>query len=105
MGKNRRKSESCDRLDRQHYERHNKKADSLIESIRQGTDKERQESEFHELQKTITQDYPAVFLYSPYYVYVSAKNIHGADARLITERADRFIGAKYWYTQTARVLK
>ncbi|OGZ52780.1 MAG: hypothetical protein A3B25_02900 [Candidatus Ryanbacteria bacterium RIFCSPLOWO2_01_FULL_48_26] len=83
----------------------NKKADSLIESIRQGTDKERQESEFHELQKTITQDYPAVFLYSPYYVYVSAKNIHGADARLITERADRFIGANYWYTKTARVLK
>ncbi len=83
----------------------NKKADSLIESIRQDTDKQRRASEFQELQKTIIGDYPAVFLYSPSYVYVSAKNIHGIDARLIAEHADRFIGANYWYTKTARVLK
>ena len=83
----------------------NKNADSLIESIRQGTDKKRQESEFHELQKIITKDYPAVFLYSINYTYVSSKNIRGIDARLIAERADRFIGASYWYTKTARVLK
>lgn len=83
----------------------NKKADSLIESIRQGKDKKLQESQFNELQKTIVSDYPAIFLYSPDYIYISEKNLHGVDARLIMEPADRFVGANYWYIKTARVLK
>ncbi len=83
----------------------NKKADSFIESIRQGVVKKDPQSQFYELQKIISSDYPAIFLYSPDYIYVSARGIQGVDARLIAEPADRFIGANYWYTKTARVLK
>ena len=83
----------------------NKKADSLIESIRQVDDKKERESQFHELQKIIKADHPATFLYSPDFIYVSSKNLRGVDPRLIMETGDRFVGAQYWYIKTARVLK
>ncbi len=83
----------------------NKKADSLIESIRQNINQKSREGQLRDLQKTIINDYPAVFLYSTDYLYISANNVHGVDARPITEPADRFSSARYWYVKTARVLK
>ena len=83
----------------------NKKADSLIESIRQNLDTENRRAQFNELQMVILNDQPAIFLYSPDYIYISNKDLGGPEARLIAEPADRFVGASNWYLKTARVLK
>lgn len=83
----------------------NKKADALIESITQTANPEKRASQFKSLQELIVNDYPAVFLYSPDYLYITSKNIRGVNPVLITEPADRFVGAGKWYLKTARVLK
>ena len=83
----------------------NKKADSLIESIRQEMDYDKRAAEFRQLQSIIVNDHPAVFLYSPDYIYVASKDLHGMEEKTITEPADIFADTANWYLKTARVLK
>ncbi|MBI4095161.1 MAG: peptide ABC transporter substrate-binding protein [Candidatus Liptonbacteria bacterium] len=84
---------------------HNDKVDGLIESIRQNFDVERAESLYRELQERIVEDFPAIFLYSPDYLYVTGKELKGMSPRLITEPADRFSNIADWHLKTKRVLK
>ncbi len=83
----------------------NKKADSLIESIRQNLDEEKRRGQLGALEDLIAADYPAAFLYSPSYIYISSKNVRGIETTSISEPAERFKEAKKWYLKTARVLK
>ena len=83
----------------------NKKVDSLIESVGQNLDETSRKAQFSELQGLIAADYPAVFLYAPEYVFITAKNLHGVEGGLIAKPAERFVGANKWYLKTARVLK
>lgn len=83
----------------------NKKVDSLLESVRQNLDEAGRKAQFSDLQKLIIADYPVVFLYSPEYVFVAEKNLHGVEGGLITEPAERFARTNKWYLKTARVLK
>lgn len=83
----------------------NKKADALIESIGPNPKEDSRKKQFKDLQETIAGDYPAVFLYSLEYSYITTKNLHGVDSGLIADPADRFLGAQKWYIKTARVLK
>ena len=77
----------------------------MIEAIRQNSDEEKRKAQLGELQAVIVGDVPAVFLYSPSYLYVSGKNIRGVATGTIAEPAERFRGAAKWYLRTARVLK
>lgn len=83
----------------------NKKADALIESVRQNLDPQSRTSQFNELLSVIMNDYPAVFLYSPDYLYVANKNLHGLDGGFIPQPADIWATAGKWYLKTAIVLK
>ena len=57
-------------------------------------------------QADIVANYPAIFLYSPDYVYVTNKNVQGiSTATLLTDPSDRFREIEGWYLNTARVLK
>ena len=82
-----------------------KQADQLIETIRQTSDSDARRKKLSDLQTAITNDYPAVFLYSPSYLYFARKDLHGINPGLIDEPADRFLDVKSWYLKTARVLK
>ncbi|OGY99859.1 MAG: hypothetical protein A2945_02605 [Candidatus Liptonbacteria bacterium RIFCSPLOWO2_01_FULL_52_25] len=82
-----------------------KKADTLIEAIRQNLDGEKRSSQFNDLQALIAEDAPAVFLYSPDYLYITNKNLRGLEAGLIAEPAERFLSTNKWYLRTTRVLK
>ena len=83
----------------------NPNADKLIVAIRQELDDSKRTSEFNNLQKQIVGDAPAVFLYSPDYLYLASKNLHGLSEGFITQPADIFTTANAWYLKTARVLK
>lgn len=83
----------------------NKKSDSLIETIRQNLDSESRLQELYELQGIIANNYPAVFLYSPYYLFVTGKGLGGPAPVFIADPSDRFLNAKGWYLSAARVLK
>ena len=51
----------------------NKKIDSLLESIRKNPDENSRKEELSQLQKTMGEDSPAIFLYSPLYIYIAPK--------------------------------
>ena len=83
----------------------NKKADELIEAIRQDLDLEKRKNQFRELQEIIALDYPAVFLYSPNYLYITKKGLMGLVSGSIAESANRFQKVNNWYLKTVRVFK
>jgi len=83
----------------------NKKADALTEEIRGESNEENRENKLAALATLITADVPAIFLYSPEYLFVTAKNVGGVQPRRIANPPERFLNAAAWYVKTARVLK
>ncbi len=79
-----------------------KKADQLIESIRRDLDTTKRRGDLQQLQDIISSDYPAVFLYSPNYIFVASKSLHGVEPGLLVETADRLQAAPTWFVKTAR---
>lgn len=82
-----------------------KQADNLITGINQNIDDSKLAPDMQNLENMISGDYPATFLYSPYYVYFSRKDLQGVQAGLINEQADRFNNVDGWYLKTTRSLK
>lgn len=83
----------------------NKNADFLIEIIRTDFDPNKRQEELKELQKIINADTPAVFLYSPHYIYVSSKTLRGFEQNYLSLPGDRFSNIKDWYVRTVRIFK
>lgn len=82
-----------------------KEADQLIESIRRGLDAGERQQDLQQLQDVISSDYPAVFLYSPNFIFVTSKSLHGVEPGLLLETADRLQAAAKWFVKTARSAK
>jgi len=83
----------------------NKTVDALIESARQSADPETREKKLKEASAAIQNDVPAIFLFSPSYLYLSTKDLRGIGAATIAESADRFVDVASWHLKTARTLK
>lgn len=83
----------------------NKKADLLIEKSRRDLNFESRLKSIKEVQELIFLDAPAVFLYSPYYLYITTKNLNGVKEGLVSDLSDRFLNVKDWYLKSALVLK
>jgi peptide/nickel transport system substrate-binding protein len=78
----------------------------LIERARQNANAASSSQELAAAQVDIVANYPAIFLYSPDYVYVTNKNVQGiSTSTLLTDPSDRFREIESWYLNTARVLK
>jgi peptide/nickel transport system substrate-binding protein len=78
----------------------------LIERARQNPNAASSSQELATAQTDIIANYPAIFLYSPNYVYVTNKNVQGiSTSTLLTDPSDRFREIESWYLNTARVLK
>jgi len=83
----------------------NKKVDDLLESIRKNSDEELRKEELTDLQSLINKDRPALFLYSPTYVYAAPKSFGGFDQDSINMPSDRFKNVHEWYLETTRTFK
>lgn len=83
----------------------NKNVDKTIEDARQNTSSSAIAADLASAQAAIVNDTPAIFLYSPDYVYVTNKNVQGISPGLINDTSDRFREVRAWYLNTARVLK
>lgn len=83
----------------------NKNADFLIDLIRNAFDENERQDNLQKLQALISGDQPAIFLYSPYYLYVANKSLKGFDEDYLALPSDRFFNAKGWYIKTSRVIK
>ncbi|MBI4992348.1 MAG: peptide ABC transporter substrate-binding protein [Candidatus Harrisonbacteria bacterium] len=83
----------------------NKKVDALLESIRKNPDENSRKDDLVKLQKLISEDKPAIFLYSPAYLYAGPKNLGGVEEKIITTPSKRFQDINKWYLETRRVFK
>ena len=80
-------------------------ADGLLEVIREtGDDKERQEA-LSELQETLKDDVPAIFLYSPYYAFAYHEEVKGMELGALSLHSDRFTTLHNWYLKEELIFK
>lgn len=79
--------------------------DKLLDSIRQTTDASNRNDLQDRLIREITATTPALFLYSPDFLYVTSRGLRGVGEMPIQESSDRFQGVASWYLETARVLQ
>lgn len=82
----------------------NPKADKLLEEARITPDITARKQKYEEFQKLIAEDNPAVFLYSPYYLYVPAR-INNVRIERIVLPEDRFGSVQEWHMQTRNTWK
>jgi len=82
----------------------NSKVDTLLKDARQivGNDTLRSQK-YKDFQQLVINDAPVVFLYSPYQLYFTAKNIKGIGAENIVLPSQRFADIRHWYIKTQRV--
>ena len=81
----------------------NSVTDSLIESVRKDISKEARDIDFASAQSSIAGDVPAVFLFSPSYIYVTKAWLNGFNEHFIPLSSYRFQNIESWYVKTARV--
>lgn len=83
----------------------NKEADKIIENARQENNKSKRVQEYHRFQEIIANEVPAIFLFSPKYLYLVDGNIKGIDAEKINSPQWRFVDINKWFIKTKRVRK
>ena len=83
----------------------NAKVDKLLESILVTLDKKERAKKYLEFQEEISKDVPAVFVYSPYFIYISQKNPKGLNINNLKGASDRFLGISNWYLKTDSIWK
>ncbi len=83
----------------------NSKVDKLLENARIEQDFEKKQKKFSDLQKEIGNDIPAIFIYSPNFLYSVPKKIKDLNVNNITISSDRFINIYKWYIDTDKIWK
>ena len=83
----------------------NSKVDKILEDAFTTTDENQRIQKYAQCEAEIKKDMPAVFLYSPDFIYVVSKDLKGLSLNRITSPADRFLNSYLWYTNTDNVWK
>ncbi|PIT92850.1 MAG: hypothetical protein COU08_00165 [Candidatus Harrisonbacteria bacterium CG10_big_fil_rev_8_21_14_0_10_42_17] len=83
----------------------NRTLDTLLESVRGNIASTTRQKALREIQEIILKDRPAIFLYSPNYIYAMPKNLGEFNDTTLTKPSKRFEHVESWYRRTARVFK
>lgn len=81
----------------------NSQVDKLLTDARKETDEDKREAIYQAFDKAIREDTPAVFLYSPSFIYVMPKKVKGIELADLGTPQDRFLGLREWYVETHSV--
>jgi peptide/nickel transport system substrate-binding protein len=79
--------------------------DRLLEEIRTMGDGEARSEKIKILEQTIKKEIPAIFLYSPEFIYITPVKVKNITIKNIITPADRFIGIEKWFIKTKNVLE
>lgn len=82
----------------------NKEVDQLLEDARIITDPLERKVKYNKFQEIVSQESPAIFMYSPSYTYVLDKKVKGFDVKSIVSPRDRFANIEEWYIETRKKL-
>ncbi|MCX6795589.1 MAG: ABC transporter substrate-binding protein [Candidatus Falkowbacteria bacterium] len=75
----------------------NTNADKLLEAARVSTDENDRLEKYRSFQQLVVEDQGAIFLFSPNYLYLQVKKLHGFSGTSIIEPSDRFASISNWY--------
>lgn len=81
----------------------NGRADRLLENARSVSDPKKMEENYKAFVEEIKGDVPAVFLYTPSFLYVVPKKVEAINLGPLTVSQDRFLGIRDWYIETDNV--
>ena len=74
--------------------------DKLLEEARTVYDKELRNEKYLEFEKVLTNDIPAVFVYSPDFIYIIPQNVRGISLGSVTASSERFANIHKWHFDT-----
>jgi ABC-type transport system substrate-binding protein len=83
----------------------NRRADELLEKVRQTLDQEEQRKGLEEFQNILIKENPALFLFNPAILYFVFEEIKGISGKIIINPSKRFNNIENWYIETKRVWK
>ncbi len=81
----------------------NSKADTVLTPARATIDRNARLKLYGQFADVVKSDIPAIFLYSPEFVYLVPKHLQGVSLASITSASERFLNAHEWYTDTESV--
>ncbi len=83
----------------------NSTVDKLLDEARGLSELSERLTRYEKVVKEIQTDAPAIFLYSPEFLYVIPKNLQGMAETTISDPKDRYAGIESWYLETDGVWK
>jgi len=83
----------------------NSKADKILEDVRVQSDVSKRLEKYLLFEQEIAKDIPAIFLYSPDFIYIISDAIKGFSVTHATVPSERFENVHEWHTETDRVWK
>src|SRR3989344_5780289 len=83
----------------------NANVDKILENAFVTIDKEARIKKYAQFEDEIKKDMPAVFLYTPQFIYIVSNNLQGILMNHITSPANRFLDVYSWYTEKDNVWK
>lgn len=83
----------------------NKNVDKLLEDARKERDDVRRKEMLSKFVSEIQSDTPAIFIYSPDFLYATSGAVRGIHTGLIITESERFLGIENWYIQSEHVWK
>lgn len=82
----------------------NPTADKLLEEARVSSDNGLRAADYQKFQELVNADTPAIFLYSPFYLYIQTKKLRGFETVSLLEPQGRFTNVSEWYLRVKRRL-
>lgn len=83
----------------------NSEVDKLVNELRGETDPDARQRLITKVTEKINEDIPAVFLYSPQFLYLADKQIKNISIPPVERSSDRFSNINEWYTLTEKIWK
>jgi peptide/nickel transport system substrate-binding protein len=81
----------------------NSAADKLLEKARATSDFALRDSDYAAFQQIIQNDKPAIFVYSPSFLYILPKKVMGVNIDYLTVPSERFASINQWYVETNHI--
>ncbi len=78
----------------------NKTVDTLLEDARTVQNSKKRLSDLNAIEKDISADYPAAFIYNPKFIYTIQNSLHGVNIPIINTPSNRFATVSLWYNTT-----
>ena len=83
----------------------NSKVDTILESARKTMDPKKRISDYISFETEIQKDIPAIFLYSPEFIYIVPNKVYGLSIQTVAMPFERFLNINNWYIETNNLWK